>query len=747
MRARVLSFTLTLVLASSIARAQYGQSPSQPFLHPENPTRFGQIDLGGRFSSISGDEARYQRYRDLRDGVFFDLTGLRQERGGFIVVAAARNVGWRDQRYQLNIERPGTFRFRSLFDQTPMFISSDTRTPYDPLPASDGTSSGVLTLPDSLQSFIQANPAANFRPAIEAAAGTRFFDSRILRTSAGFDARFTAGPVDATVNYMHTDKKGNIPFGAYLQIPIEVPLPIDSRTNDVRTSIEWANAKGMLRVGWDGSWFDNNASQFVWDNPQRAVSASTAGSQGRLAEWPSNNMISFNLGGAYRMPRRTTLNGVFALGRSSQDATLLPFTINTAVSFQPPLSRPTAAAKANTSSVVLNVTNHAWQHLDLSARYRFYDFDNKTAPFLVARTDSNPDRVTADGGANVWSDRSIGKTGSEPLGYRRNYIDLDAGFTRVPKTTLRVGYSRYSADTHFRVYEKVAEDTFRLGADVIGTEHVTFRSVYEHSRRRGSGLDLLALERAEEQPGLRHFDVASRDRDRLWAVATLTPASTVGINASVAWTSDTYLNAETAPLDRFGLQDSTSKTYALGLDWAPRAGLSAGVSINFEDFGGNQQSRSANPGAQELEPTRNWALNERNKAWSGIASLDLLSGIKNTEIRLAYNYANYRGTYRHELPANTTLTAAILLPDLTSDESRASVDVRYFVTKRVAVGLVYWYDSYHVSDFTLGPDVVSGVAQPAVEEGQTATVNALLLNYFYRPFKAHTAWVRLTYDF
>ena len=54
-------------------------------------------------------------------------------------------------------------------------------------------------------------------------------------------------------------------------------------------------------------------------------------------------------------------------------------------------------------------------------------------------------------------------------------------------------------------------------------------------------------------------------------------------------------------------------------------------------------------------------------------------------------------------------------------------------------------DDSYVSDFTLSPDVVSGVAQPAVEEGQTGTVNALLLNYFYRPFTAHTGWVRLTY--
>ena len=746
MRTRVVTLTLALVLASSLARAQYGASPSQLILNPENPAIFGQIEFGARITTVDGDEARYMRYRDLRDGPFFDLTALREERGGFVLIAAARNVGWRDQRYQVSLERPGTFRFRFLYDQTPTFISRDTRTPYDPLPASDGSASSTLRLPDSLQTFIQANPTTNFRPAIEAAADSRYFDSRILRTTAGFDARYTRGSVDTTVNYQHTGKEGNIPFGAYLQIPIEVPLPIDSRTHDIRTSVEWANAKGLLRAGWDGSWYDNRAAQFVWDNPQRVVDASNAGSQGRLAEWPSNNLMSFNVVGVYRMPRHTTVNGVFAMGLWNQNTTLLPFTINTAVTFLPTPSRPTAAAKADTTSVVLNLTSHAWRLFDISARYRLYEFDNKTPPFVVARTDGNPDRVTADGSANVWANPAIGRTGSEPLGYKRNYIDLDASYNRVRNTSLRVGYSRYAADTHYRVYERVTEDTFRLGADIVGTQYLSLRSVYEHSQRRGGHFDAAALVIAGEQPGMRHFDIAPRDRDRLWAVATLTPAPTVGINASVAWTADTYLNPETATADKFGLQDSTSTTYTTELDWEPRAGLSAAVSMSIEDFGGMQQSRTGNA-TQIVDPTRNWALDESNKAWSGIASLDWLSGIKNTELRFQYNYTNYKGNYTHRLPSNTTLTAPIILPAVTSVESRATVDLRYFLSKRLAIGFVYWYDSYNVEDFSLSPDVVSGVAQPAVEEGQNATVNALMLNYFYRPFKAHTAWLRMTYGF
>ncbi len=752
MRISILCWTAALLTVVSTAEAQYGAAPSRLFTQPAKPNAFGQIDFGGRVSSVDGDQARYQRFRDLSDGVFFDLTGVHRETDTTVLDASARNVGWKDQRYEVAFRRPGTIRLRLLYDQTPTFISRDTRTPYAELPGENGKASSVLTLPDSLQAAIQANPTASFRPLIEQAAETRFFDSRFRRDSLGVDLRYTHGAVDTTVNYLNTAKQGNIPFGAYLQIPIEVPLPIESRTNDVRTSVEWANAKGLVRAGWDGSWYDNQAPEFVWDNPQRSVDISTASSRGRMAEWPSNNMLSFNVGGAYRLPSRTTVNGVFALGRWNQDQALLPFTINAANAALVPLPRNTAEARVNTSSVLLNFGSQPSRYLDVSARYRFYDFDNKTPPFVLARAAGLPDRVTADGAAGTWSNPSLHKTGPELLGYRRNYVDLDAGVLGVPNTTFRFGYSRYSADTHFRVFEKVGENTLRAGADIVGNQFVSFRSIFEHSQRRGHDFDLLALQIAAEQPGMRHFDVASRDRNRFSAVASLNPLASLGVNASIAWTKDAYLNENTPVADRFGLQDFTSRTYTAGLELAPRDGLGAGLSFSVEDYDGAQQSRTASPGTagaggllQVDDPTRNWTMNEANKAWSAIASLDVLRQIEKTELRFAYSYSHYVGNYGFQLPANTTLAKPVPLPDILSTEARASVDLRYFITRQVAVGLVYWYDNYGVSDFSLSPDVVSGVAQPAVAPGQNTAVSALLLNYFYRPFKAHTGWLRLTY--
>ena len=57
--------------------------------------RANQMQIGGRFSSIDGDPARFQRYQDLRDGVHFtDARYARSDPGGrWLFNAGADNVG------------------------------------------------------------------------------------------------------------------------------------------------------------------------------------------------------------------------------------------------------------------------------------------------------------------------------------------------------------------------------------------------------------------------------------------------------------------------------------------------------------------------------------------------------------------------------------------------------------------------------------------------------------------------------
>jgi hypothetical protein len=83
------------------------------------------------------------------------------------------------------------------------------------------------------------------------------------------------------------------------------------------------------------------------------------------------------------------------------------------------------------------------------------------------------------------------------------------------------------------------------------------------------------------------------------------------------------------------------------------------------------------------------------------------------------------------------LPTPVPLTPVTSELQRGTLDTRYFLTRRFALGLVYWYDKYRVDDFALSP--VASLAQPA-----TGTPTLMMLGYFYAPYTANTVMARIT---
>ena len=91
-----------------------------------------QFLLGGRFTSIDGDPARFQRYQDLRGGVVFsDFRFAKEDAdGNWKYHFTADNVGYRDQKCTGSYERTGRLVISGLWDEIPQFYSVDTKTPY-----------------------------------------------------------------------------------------------------------------------------------------------------------------------------------------------------------------------------------------------------------------------------------------------------------------------------------------------------------------------------------------------------------------------------------------------------------------------------------------------------------------------------------------------------------------------------------------------------------------------------------------
>ncbi len=115
----------------------------------------------------------------------------------------------------------------------------------------------------------------------------------------------------------------------------------------------------------------------------------------------------------------------------------------------------------------------------------------------------------------------------------------------------------------------------------------------------------------------------------------------------------------------------------------------------------------------------------------------LIKLLRKTDIKFAYDYSRAESTYVYGLTPDTVLPAPVQLSPVVNELQRGTIDARYFVNRRIVVGLAYWYDKYRVDDFALSP--VASLAQPA-----TGAPTLMLLGYFYRPYTANTVMGRLT---
>ncbi|HSL24582.1 MAG TPA: MtrB/PioB family outer membrane beta-barrel protein [Vicinamibacterales bacterium] len=716
---------LALLLSVAPAAAQT-TPPSPPARSPQEPQIAapvqGWMDFGVRFTDVNGDPARFQRYRDLGDGLFLERFRQEGERNGWLFSAAADHVGRRDQRYFVRAERPGRFAFSFEWDQIPLLISEDTRTLYD------DEEDGDLEMDDG----IQAATGGQVTRLIPFLGDARQFRSGSRRDTARVRAWF-APREDTDIRFGLTSarREGNMPFGAGFGfgLAVEVPATIDHRTTDLTTDIEWSNNNAMVGGGYNASWFQNDVPALVWDHPLVLVDRSNASSQGRMPLWPDSTYHVVNARGSVRLPGRSRLAAFLSLGTVRQDEQLLPHTINPAITPVIPLERQRAEAEARTTGANVTFTARPWRRVALDARYRLSDYDNRTPHFPLAG------RVNYDSSAS-----RTASEGPEPFSTKRHNTEVEVTFMPAGLPTFRAGWRGEYADRTFRIFETTSENLLRLSVDALGHARFSVRALYELGARDADGFDVHLLEAVNEQPGMRHYDVAARDRQRITVQATAIPIGWLGLNTSIAVGKDDY-----ADDGQFGLRDNTHHIYTAGFTLTPSDRANVDVSYGFEGYDAFQTSRQASNAGEFVDPRRDWGTDQDDRVHTLMASLNLVRPFRNTDITFAYDYSRARATYVYEVgvvtdrtlpedsPPISTITPPDQLPPVRNEWQRATADVKYYFTNRIAVGASYWYDDYEVEDFAL--------ANPRIAVNDLP--GAVLLGYRYRPYTAHTGWIRV----
>jgi MtrB/PioB family decaheme-associated outer membrane protein len=805
MRNRFTKIAMTVAALLLASRAGIAQTPQPPQNQPPAPSPLftGSVDVGGLFTSTDGDEARFERYRDTRDGLFSGFQ-LNRESGTYFFNATASHVGYRDQRYNAAFANR---RVNFAFDWTslPLNFSYDARTPYV-------TSGSTLTLDDAAQAAIQgptnatndgtavgvpcapgALPAAcNNATNIALAKANRSiynslaspFDMRHRRDTATVAMNYFANSkVDVDARFTSAMRDGQQPWGASFAFnnAIELPLPIDQRTNDLTLGASWTNDRGMFRVGWDGSWFNNNIKSLVWDNPIRLTDfnnglAGSAGpfdpsgysngngpAQGRQAMAPNNMMNVVSATGLYKLPRRTTLNGTLQLTSQTQDEALIPFTINPVINSPAvfavfpgiaQLPRSTAEAEARGINALLNFNSRPYRRVNFAVRYRYNERDVQTPEFDAreyVRFDAVPEEI--EEGLSHQFDNS------------RHIFDANVSFTPSSWGTLRVGYGHEAVERRGRGFSEVGENILRVSFDTFASRYVTARASFDLARRRGEGFVDAESGNDEEdvilgpggtQPTLRYYDEADRDRQRGSLMLTIMPRDTVDFFVQIAAGKDEYLPDDSVQVSRpgelFGLHESSVSSVNVGVNFHPTDVVALGASYGRETYGSFQVSRNANPPPDPswFDPNRDWDLDNDDKINNFNVYLDLTRAVRNTDIRFGYDFSDSKNSFVHGGPriaALATLNQFIALPDVENTWHRASADVRYFFSSRAGIGVGYYFEKLDVVDFNTIDSEGPVLFAAQTEVPRIDWLGGLITGYGNRPYTGHTAYLRVLYRF
>jgi MtrB/PioB family decaheme-associated outer membrane protein len=784
-RNRWMIATAALLLTSTgAAMAQQPAVPQPPAVSTESeyvPPPLNVLDFGFRGTSITGDRARFERYRDLRDGAFSRIS-FGKATDTYVFKAKMDNIGYRDQRYLVDYDNSGKVKFTAQWDSVPLNYSYQTSTPWVE------QSRGVFTLDPAARLLVQNNtPGVVGVPTSAAQLLTpsiyrdlaKPIDIQASRGTAGFTARF-APTQDLAFNvaFNSTRKSGHEVKGASFAFNVadQLAVPLDNRTNDVTAAAEWANEQGMIRVAWDGSWFNNDIHELLFDNPVRATdtfpidasgySNGRGAAQSRMAAPPSNSLNKISALGLYKMPGRSAVNGQVSLTTMNQNDTLIPWTSNQVINSPAVFSsfpglaqlpRSTAEAKVRGINALLNFTARPNRYFGLNMRYRYNDHQNRTPIFDAVeyvRLDAVPEETGGE---------------TEHFNIKQNTLDLNATFNVMSHTALRVGYTLDDIKRTGRAFSDSTDYTFRTTLDTLGNQYVSLQVIYENTQRIGTGFSEQSLEDGGFQPGLRTYDEADRVRNRGWLVFTITPASMVDGTFSLAAGKDKFQGEG----HEFGLLNNKNTVVNAGINVSPRDTVRFGANYGRDQYTSNQNSRNANPPGTDygswFDPNRTWFLNNNEKVNNANIYLDLIKAIEKTDIRVSYDYSDSNNAFVHsgprieELSTNTALSgpSAILypgftipapcaagltscfepLPAITNTWQRFMVDLKYMFTARTGVGLGYWYEKFDVSDYAT-VDLPGQPGTPRIDY-----LGVISTGYGNRPYKGNTGFLRLLYTF
>ena len=234
-----------------------------------------------------------------------------------------------------------------------------------------------------------------------------------------------------------------------------------------------------------------------WDNPFTTTDAIGSGAHGQLALYPDNKSQNLSFAAAWNLSKTTRLMVSVSPEWMRQNASFLPFTVNTAVVNVPNLPATSLNGRKTTVATNITVTSHPLARLSLNAHYRDYDYINNTSSLFF------PDYVYTDRQLDNLARQSL------PYGFNQQTVGTSATWMLHRGESITAGYEFVDLDRQHRDVAKSREHLGSITFDANPKQWFSLRTSYQHSEAQPS----IVFGQSGTIPARRHAGRANRMGD------------------------------------------------------------------------------------------------------------------------------------------------------------------------------------------------------------------------------------------
>jgi MtrB/PioB family decaheme-associated outer membrane protein len=647
----------------------------------------------GGLGYVSQDSFKFGEYNGLQEKGWFlkgDLQSrYRNSQNARYWNIEAHDIGLDTGSVKLQGGQQGHYRFSFFYDKLPHYISDSARTPYK------GIGGDQLTLPSSwIYAGSTTAMTALQNNLVDADLQTR-------RARWGVGATYLPTPQwQTSVHYQHQTLEGKRHIaGSFYFHATELVQPVQYTDDTITATAEYNRRDWQTKLAYHGSTFKNQYDSLRWQNPYPALVAGA--DEGELSLAPDNQFHQVLAAFSLRVNEKSKMFAKVSAGRLTQNENFLAPTVNSTLT---PAALPAKSlnGRVDTLNADINWNTRINENFNIRANYRYSNRDNK-APRRTYEW------VTTD--VNV-----VGPLTNAPYSYTRDTFKLNSTYkiSRAVKTSFGYDYRRYNR-TYVEV-ENSNEQTIWASLVSHATDAVSLTARYAHAQRRKDGYQLIPGVDSPENPLMRKYNMADRNRDTLKMRLDfqLAPQTSMGINLDMA--NDDY------PDSSIGL--TSGHEAILGADFSTllTRNTSANLFISFEDI----NSRIA---GSQLYSTPDWSgtINDQfNTAGMGLNHVLINSKL---DIGVDYVYSHSLG----EIAYGQSGSGA-RLPDLYTTLYSVNIYGNYRLNEKLTVKGAYSYENYNSADWAydnVNEDTIATTLTLG-QESPSYSVNVFMISMRYQ---------------